>query len=138
MLSELGIKFDFEYGNIQWENATVPMKSVDCTVHDMYVQDAKAVQCETDRIKSILEAKYEPANLEQIVGEQSQLSKLEKSQLLRLLKKYDVLFDGTLGKWNNKKLELELREGATPYHAKAYPIPKIHEKTLKIEVDRLV
>ena len=86
LLSELGIKFDFKFGNIEWNNATIPMKLVDCTVQDMYVQDADSIKSETDRVKSILDAKYEPADLDQIVGEYSHLSKLEQSQLLKLLK----------------------------------------------------
>ena len=34
--------------------------------------------------------------------------------------------------------DVELRPDATPYHAKAYPIPQVHTATLKMEVDRLV
>jgi hypothetical protein len=33
--------------------------------------------------------------------------------------------------------DVELRPDAKPYHAKAYPIPKVHVNTLKMEVDRL-
>ena len=29
-------------------------------------------------------------------------------------------------------------EGAQPYHAKPFPIPKVHEQTLKTEINRLV
>ena len=36
-----------------------------------------------------------------------------------MLQRYEALFDGTLGTWNCTKLDLELKEGATPYHAKA-------------------
>jgi hypothetical protein len=48
------------------------------------------------------------------------------------------LFDGTLGKWNQDPIKLELKEGATPYHARPFPIPKCHTETLKMEVERLV
>ena len=34
--------------------------------------------------------------------------------------------------------EIELKPDATPYHAKAFPIPHIHTATLKLEVERLV
>ena len=33
--------------------------------------------------------------------------------------------------------EIELQPEATPYHAKAYPIPHIHTATLKMEVEQL-
>ena len=48
------------------------------------------------------------------------------------------MFDGTLGTYTGSKYKIELQEGAKPYHAKAFPIPRIHEKTLKKEVNRLV
>ena len=34
-------------------------------------------------------------------------------------------------------MDLELKSDATPYHARAYPIPKCHMDTLKMEVQRL-
>jgi hypothetical protein len=58
--------------------------------------------------------------------------------LFDLLDKYSDLFDGTLGKWNEEPVKLELKEGATPYHARPFPVPKCHAETLKMEVERLV
>jgi hypothetical protein len=48
------------------------------------------------------------------------------------------LFDGILGKWNQDPIKLELKEGATPYHAQPFPIPKCHAETLMMEVEQLV
>ena len=42
-----------------------------------------------------------------------------------------------LGTWKEGSYDIELRPDATPYHAKAYPIPKVHLETLKLEVQRL-
>ena len=58
--------------------------------------------------------------------------------LLELLQKYKNMFDGTLGKYTGSDYTIELKEDAKPYHAKPFPIPKIHEPTLKKEVDRLI
>ena len=66
------------------------------------------------------------------------MKNLEKSQLHALLHKYEYLFDGTLGTWNNKPYNIELKEGAKPYHSRPFPVPKIHEHTLKVELDRLI
>ena len=66
------------------------------------------------------------------------LTKQERSQLLILLQKHKEVFDRTLGKWNGEKLDIELKADATPYHARAYPIPKAYEQTLRMEVERLV
>jgi hypothetical protein len=47
------------------------------------------------------------------------------------------LFDGTLGTWKGGQYDIDLKADAKPYHARSFPIPKIHEKTLKEEVMRL-
>jgi hypothetical protein len=47
------------------------------------------------------------------------------------------LFDGTLGKWTGEPYHIELKPSAIPYHARPYPVPRIHEQTLRKEVDRL-
>ena len=88
-------------------------------------------------MKRILDAKYEKANLNLFVRETTYLNKYEQDTLFKLLKKYESLFDGTLGKWIGRPYNVELREGVLPYHAKPYPIPKSYEMTLKLELERL-
>ena len=41
------------------------------------------------------------------------------------------MFDGTLG----SEYKIELLEGAQPYHAKPFPVPKVHGETPKTEVN---
>jgi hypothetical protein len=48
------------------------------------------------------------------------------------------LFDGTLGDWKTKPVSFPLKEGISPYHGQAFPVPKIHKETLVKEVERLV
>jgi hypothetical protein len=54
-----------------------------------------------------------------------------------LLLKYETLFDGTLGNWNRPPISIELKEGATPYHGRPYPVAQIHKATLIKEINRL-
>ena len=90
-----------------------------------------------DRLKKILDAKYEPANLEELVGN-SKLSPDQKIGLLHLLQKYEDLFDGSLGTFQMDSYNIELAEGAKPYHLKrAYTVPQAYLKTVKLEVERL-
>ena len=86
----------------------------------------------------ILDAKYEAVNLQEIASNCSHLNKDEQHSLYKLLNKYNSLFDGSLGTWTGDPYNIELKPDATPYHARAFPIPKIHEETLKMEVNRLV
>ena len=89
-------------------------------------------------LQKILDVKYAPADLNAVIQACRHLSDEEKNQLHALLKKYEHLFDGTLGTWNNKPYNIELKEGAKPYHSQPFPVPKVHEHTLKVELDRLV
>jgi hypothetical protein len=56
---------------------------------------------------------------------------------MQLLKKYEKLFDGTLGDWKTKPISFQLREGVSPYCGRAFPVPKIHKCTIIKEVERL-
>ncbi len=57
--------------------------------------------------------------------------------MLDLFTKYEDLFDGTLGDWDTEPVSFELKEGAKPYHGRAYPVPHAHKETLKKELNRL-
>jgi hypothetical protein len=51
--------------------------------------------------------------------------------------KHEAMFDGTLGTWNAEPYNIELIKDAKPYHAKAFPVPRIHQQTMRSEVERL-
>jgi hypothetical protein len=140
LLQELGIILNFQEATIQWEHGICPMKSTDKKTNYYFhaaIEDSKPLQEATSRMKQILEAKYEPAKLSEVVNSSKNLQHTEKQALHSLLSKYRDLFDGTLGHWIGEKYHIELKENVKPYHARAYPIPKIHEQTLKMEVNRL-
>jgi len=77
-------------------------------------------------------------NLKTVCQSQTELTVEQKGQLEALLRKYEPLFDGQLGRWQGQEVNLELKQGAKPYHSRAYNIPQCHIQTLKAEVERLV
>ena len=92
----------------------------------------------TKRAIKKLDANYEAADLTKVVENNcAHLTRAEKSQLLQLLTEFQQLFDGTLGDWKTSPAKLELKREHSPYHGKAYPIPKIHKDVFRKEVDRL-
>ena len=95
--------------------------------------ETEALQEASTCLQKILDPKYAPA-----IQACRHLTKDEKTQLHASLHKYKPLFDGTLGTWNNKPNNIELKEGAKPYHSRPFPVPKMHERTLKVELDRLI
>ena len=106
----------------------------DSSQESFHIQETDQVLKATERIKRILDAKCEAANLEEICRGQEELNEGEQQQLLALLRKHEPLFDGQLGKWKGSTAELELIEGATPYHARVFPLPFVYHETLKTEV----
>ena len=139
LLEDLGIDIKFSTSSILWDFAEIPMRPRQATVAEAYeINDSKLVQDELKQVVAIMDAKYEPADLDKLVAECLHLKSEEKKLLFSLLKKYESLFDGTLGKWKGPPHQIQLKEGAKPYHAKPYTIPKAFEKTLKYEIRRLI
>lgn len=114
------------------------MKDRDATFEEsFYTGDTVAMEEAADRLRIILEAKYEAANLREICNKSMHLDASKQEQLFRLLSSYENLFNGQLGHWLGDEYNINLQEGAKPYHAKAFPIPYVHLETLKAEVQRL-
>ena len=138
LLEDLGIDLKFSSQTVEWDDSELPFKESDAVPEIAYhIRDSPALDDATERLKNILDAKYEAADLEQICREADYLSTDEQDKLIALLRKYETLFDGTLGQWNGEPYEIDLQPDAKPYHAKAFPIPRVHMETLKLEVQRL-
>ena len=123
---------------MSWDDIKIPLKdSGESTAQAYHVEDPDSLSDATARLKCILDAKYEAVDLCKVADSAVHLEDEQRETLFHLLKKYEDLFDGTLGKWKDVDYDIELRPDAKPYHAKAYPIPKVHMETLKMEVERL-
>jgi hypothetical protein len=134
LLQALGMDILFSTGRLSWDGITVPMKSsqrltkllresmeapLDDHEEDYYdlVEEDFLIYSEgehsrdaTSRAQRILDAKYEKGDVEKAVEMTCEhLSVEEKVSLKTLLHRYETLFDGTLGKWNTKPVELEVK-----------------------------
>jgi hypothetical protein len=90
--------------------------------------EPQSTQDTTERATQILDAKYTRADLQSVVRNNCKhLSADQQKKLLQLLKKYELLIDGTLGDWKTKPVSFQLKEGMSPYHGQAFPVPKIHK-----------
>jgi hypothetical protein len=89
------------------------------------------------RQSRILDADYSKADITESVRTLSHLSNREQDLLIELLEQYPVLFGGGLGKLDIPPVDLELKPGAKPYHARAFPVPQSLERTTRKEIDRL-
>jgi hypothetical protein len=100
--------------------------------------EPQSTQDATKHATWILDAKYQKADLQSIVKDNCKhLNANQQKKLLQQLKKYESLFDDTSGDWKTKPVSFQLKEGALPYHGRAFPLPKIHKDTIIKEVERL-
>jgi hypothetical protein len=79
--------------------------------------ELQSTQDTTKCATRILDAKYSKADPQSIVRDNCKHPSANHQQrLLQLLKKYESLFDGTLGDWQTKPVSFHLKEGVSPYH----------------------
>ena len=140
LMQEIDIDILNSSKSIKWDEQEIVMCSGDITVSEMMqmTKDPSAVEAETKRIIDILDVKYEAANLSQVAKEIPNISKEDRKEIFALLKKYEILFNGQLGKWTGPPHTIHLKDNVNPYHGKPYKIPQLYEATLKLEVERLV
>ena len=148
-LHDLGVILDFKEKTITIDEILLPMRNIArlqlepsvsraLRLNTCQAQEPVSTRTATKRVVEILDAKYEKADLPAIIRDNcSHLKPSEREKLLSVLLKFESLFDGTLGDWNLPPISFELKEGTTPYHGRAYPIPQIHKATLMKEIDRL-
>jgi hypothetical protein len=113
---ELGIDLLFSLGVMKWDNATVPMRDpsqqrdneIDAfeaeifSIHDPDITDAA-------RIQEIMDVKYAPADIDEMIYKCTHLTNNERSNLKALLKTFEPLFDGTLGTWDTEPIDLKTK-----------------------------
>ena len=100
-------------------------------------QDTDVLTSAEERHAKILDADYSARDIGEFVAELKHLNTTEKRLLKRVLDKNNSLFQGGLGLLKIKPVHLELIDGATPYHARPFPVPKSLEPKTKKEMERL-
>ena len=139
LIRSLGIDSHDNYMIIHWDDAAILWRDIDSTTNDVFAlsQYNAPFKSEKKRMKRILDAKYSKASLKTIAESSTYLDPQERNELYTLLKKYESLFDGNIGTWHGKLYVIKFKPDAEPYHGKPFPVPCIHELTLKQELDRI-
>ncbi len=141
------LKMDVIYSDniVTWDDLKLPMQQVkqngswiDMEALFEDTTESEPVKSSMKRLHRILDANYETPDLEKEVAQMTHLNGIQRQLLLTLLTKHEKLFDGKLGEFTGPPVEIELKPGAKPYHARSFPIPHIHEQTFKKDLDRLV
>jgi hypothetical protein len=147
-MKKYGIMLDLKDKMITVDEVELPMQNINylqgsstlraLKLNHRLAMELQSTQEATKRVTWILDAKYLKADLQAIVKDKcTHLSANHQKKLLQLLQKYESLFDGTLGDWKTKPVSFHLKEGVSPYHGQAFPVPKVHKETILKEVGRL-
>jgi hypothetical protein len=123
LMSQLGIILDFDGQTMMWDESTIKIKEyedlldIDSPINEFYWHEesyeSQVLNDASTHLKKISDAKYEPADLNKIAHNYNYLTDNEQMQLLSLQNKYQHLFDGSLGTWNGKPYDIELKPNAT-------------------------
>ena len=66
------------------------------------------------------------------------LMKSQQDDLAKLFEKFETLFDGTLHKYTNEKIHLDINSTVTPHHSHTYTVPHTQQDVFKRELEHLV
>ena len=142
-LNKIGIRLHHDTDEMEWLGTKVEMKSHTQMSNTHFLYSFMYEEYEEDDIldcftAQILDAKYEKVNTDQLAEKQIHLTPRQRLALKHLFRKYDKLFDGTLGVYSKHKISLEVDPNATPIHARPYSVARAHEDTFKRELQHLV
>ena len=138
-LAEIGCVLDFDKMKVTIDKICLSMRPHDSFSNFEKLQidfqehlEPKSTLEATKRVVRILDAKYEKQNLSKVIQENcTHLTNRQQSQLIKLLREFEPLFDGSLGDWDTTPVSLKLKEGATPFKGRPFPILQIHLEVLK-------
>jgi hypothetical protein len=123
----MGLIVDFKDNLMTWDNVVVAMKTYPkkpplpnepLIVSHMILDLVEDNLITMDKCLSsdILQSKYEPWNIRQIAQGQKQLTPSQRNELEEILLKFPKLFSGGLGKFNGKKIHLDLDLQCRQWH----------------------
>jgi hypothetical protein len=124
-MKKYGIILDFKDKMITIDEVRLPMQNINylqgsstlCVlkINHSLAMELHSTQDANRHVTRILYAKYQKADLHSIVrGNRKHLSTNQQKKILQLLKKYESLFDGTLGDWKTKPASFQLRREYHP------------------------
>ncbi len=140
MLTDLGIDLRFSDHTVYWDDSEISFRDRDDPNEQqsfaLNIDDPISVE-ESMSANAIRANDYKAADLHQVTRDLKHLSSDKQDLLLDVLNRHESMFDGTLGTWKGTEYNIELKDDVKPYHAKAFPVPRIHYEVLKSEVTRL-
>jgi hypothetical protein len=128
LLGELGIILNFNDHTVTWDTDTIPIKDRGTlNTQDGFLEvylasnEPQSHVNKFSRSTKILDAKYKPDILEDAAQTCENLYSEEQHQMVKLLQKYEHLFDGTLREFNMEPIGISLIDPRVkPVHTRPY------------------
>ena len=109
LLNDLGLVLDYAKKLVFWGDHSCPMKTPQ-NIKETYINEVNTIiGTSSSRVSHILDVEYEKANLVEISRKNQNLTQKDQQKLLKLLLKYEPLFDGKLGHWKDANYDIELK-----------------------------
>ena len=118
-MERLGIVMNFKKKMITIDEIILPMRNIASPTNKSKIKEAWAksnalahepisTEQATQRAIKFLDANYKKADLQAVLQDNcTHLNSIKKDKLLELLKKFEQLFDGTLGHWRTKPVSFQ-------------------------------
>ena len=140
LMVKLCLSPEFKNQVLQWYGVTVPMKEPSGLPGKLYLNkremrevvigtvETSSTREATEILVKILHSTYVKSDLKQVVNNSTQLNSEERTQLIRLLKDFEDLFDGTPGEWDTVPVDLEINTDSKKINSKYYPVHRINKE----------
>ena len=141
LLQDLGIDILNSEQMFGWDGVFAPMvrsgslRNQTKTKHEAFVAE-DSIDNEPDPFEEI--RRKTEVNLTKVVERHTHLNAELQTKLLVMLRAFPQLFGAGIGKYNKKKFGFTLRDGAKPYHGRAYSVPHSLRKDVKALIEEYV
>jgi transposase InsO family protein len=142
IMTNLGLNICFKNATIKWDHLEAKFSDtqsqaelIQAKIINTQAREPIHVQKMQENANRILDSKYEAMNPDEKL---QHLSPAQQESMKQILVEYKELYDGHLGKANGEPYHIPMKPNATPYYQKPFPIPLIHQATLKKEIERLI
>jgi hypothetical protein len=119
---QLALKLDilFSTKQFRWDDLSIRMRTPNSYLSYLetrikYIDNPQDVFTTVSTPMSILDAKFEKANIDASINTLKHLIRMRQKQMKSLLYEFENLFDGTLGNWNTSPVSFKLKEGVKPF-----------------------
>jgi hypothetical protein len=137
MLRAMGLIVDFKDNFMTWDDVIITMKTYAKKPPlpiDSITNEDDLITTDEGLSSNILQSTYVPSNIRQIAQGQKQLTPSQRNELEEILLKFPKHFSGGCGKFNGKKIHLNLDPTVPLVASCAYAVPERHKHIFKQEL----